>query len=158
MFIKLPIEIITKIIFYLENKQIYDIILTHKILLNQKYQLFMIPQFIKKNMLAEYENVNQLFNNIRELKTLYDYSLGDYLNDLLDIVESDIYYKNRYRNYSIFNLRFKKQKTINFTYNNINFINKKPISNIKIHDTYRVNMFTYIQLKKFNPNVLALIY
>ena len=48
MFIKLPIEIITKIIFYLENKQIYDIILTHKILLNQKYQLFMMPQFIKK--------------------------------------------------------------------------------------------------------------
>ena len=104
------------------------------------------------------EDTIELYNIIHLLQKDYNYNLIDYLHDLSDIIDSEIYLKKRDNNFSIFDSRFKPKKTVNLIYNDINFTKKKYVSTVSIHDTYRVNKFTYLQLKKNHLNVLALIY
>ena len=158
MFNNLPVELITKIIFYLEHIYIYNIILTNKKLFNQDYQKICLPQIIKNKFIMPSEDTIELYNIIHLLQKDYNYRLIDYLHDLSDIIDSEIYLKKRDNNFSIFDSRFKPKKTVNLIYNDINFTKKKYVSTVSIHDTYRVNKFTYLQLKKNHLNVLALIY
>ena len=160
MLLTLPNELIRKIIFNLEVKDIYKILLTNTILLNENFQKFCVPQIYRNDFICVSENTNQLPILIKDLIDIGDYKLNDYLNDLINIVDSDIYYRNRDNNYSTFKRRFKTQRGVNFIYNNnnIEFDQKKEISDLKLHDTYRVNYYTYKKLKKDHLNVLALIY
>lgn len=158
MLLTLPNELIRKIIFNLEVKDIYKILLTNTLLLNHNFQKFCLPQIYRNNFICVSENTNQLHLLIKDVVDTCDFKLNDYLNDLIDIVDSTIYYRNRDNNYSTFKRRFKTQRSVNFIYNKIDFNKKKEIRDVRIHDTYRVNYYTYNKLKEYHLNVLALIY
>tara|TARA_B100001175_G_scaffold137722_1_gene117065 strand:+ start:1926 stop:2402 length:477 start_codon:yes stop_codon:yes gene_type:complete len=158
MILQLPCVLIRKIVFYLEIDYIYKILLTHSSLLTYNFQKFCISQFYRNNLICKNQNSNEIYELVKDLKNNYNFTLGQYLHTLKTIINSKIYYKNRDNNYLTNNRNFKFKRTINFIYNDIDFYKKKTPKYIKIHNVYRVNYFTYHQLKKKHLNILALIY
>lgn len=158
MLLQLPCVLIRKIIFNLEINEIYRILLTNTTLLNFNFQKFCIPQIFRNELICKTQDSNEVYELIKYFKNNINYSLGQYLNDLIDIIDSNIYYNQRDKKYSVFNKSFKFKKTVNFIYNKINFDKIKNPKYSKIHNVYRINYFTYLQLKKKHLNILALIY
>ena len=158
MLLILPDELIVKIIFNLEINQIYRILLTHTSLLNFNFQKICIPQIFRNELICKTQDSNEIYELIKYFKNNINYTVGQYLNDLIDIIDSNIYYNKRDKKYSVFNKSFKFKKTVNFIYNKIKFDEIKHLKYSKIHNVYRINYFTYMQLKKNHLNILALIY
>ena len=157
--LNLPYELIVNIIFYLEPCDIYKILLTNTDLLNYNFQKICIPQIYRNYFICSSENTNEIYNLVKDLKNSGAYTLNNYINDLIDIIDSHIYHNKRDIKY--LKQKFQTKKTINYIYRNNNdtYFNKVfTPTYAKIHHTYRINEYTYIKLKKNHPNVLALIY
>lgn len=158
MLLILPNELIVKIIFNLEINQIYKILLTNTTLLNFNFQKNCIPQIFRNELICKTQDSNEVYELIKYFKNNINYTLGQYLNGLIDIIDSNIYYNKRDTKYTVFNKSFKFKKTVNFIYKKIQFDEIKHPKYSKIHNVYRINYFTYRELKKNHLNILALIY
>ena len=144
MFINLPNELIYKIVNKLDRQEIYYLTLTSNYLNKMNFQAILTSLMFKYNFDFNHEDILDFKRS--------GYTLGDYLSDLYEI-----------NNYNLYNYETKKKKYIEkkmckFNHNQTDLFEKKNIMNVKIHHIYRIPYISYRILKLKKSNILALIY
>ena len=141
--INLPNELIFKIVNHLDNKYIYKLTITSKLLNKMNFQAILTALLFKNAYLTRQECI--------DLKN-EGYTLGDYLEDLSYINSLNLY------NYETPKKKYIIKNTYKFNYNQTDLFEEKQLEDVKIHPIYRIPLNSYMILKSKKSQLLALIY
>ena len=144
MFINLPDELIYKIVNKLDTQEIYYLTLTSIYLNKMKFQAILTALMFKYNFDFNREDILDFKRT--------GYKLGDYLSDLYQVNNYNLY------NYETNKKKYIEKKMCKFNHNQTNLFEKKNIKNVKIHPIYRIPYCSYRILKLRKSSLLALIY
>lgn len=141
--INLPNELIFKIVNHLDNKYIYKLTMTSKLLNKMNFQAILTALLFKNACLTRQECI--------DLKN-EGYTLGDYLFDLSYTNSLNLY------NYETPKKKYIIKKMCKFKYKQNDLFEEKQLEDVKIHPIYRIPLTSYLILKAKKSQLLALIY
>lgn len=144
MFINLPDELIYKIVNKLDKQEIYYLTLTSNYLNKMKFQVILTALMFRYNFYFNRKDILDFKRN--------GYTLGDYLNDLYEVNNYNLY------NYETNKKKYIEKKMCKFNHNQTNLFEIKNVMNVKIHPIYRIPIVSYRILKFRKSDILALIY
>lgn len=169
----LPYELIIKLIYYLDSSSIkefsntcsyikkynfYRVLIPYKILDTYEYRDILyscnIKDWFNKNINLLYFEDNNYSNNnilmlIEDLICIID-------NTIIQNISTRIYFTNS-------NIMYSKRQYIHKNLKNTSIetllnLEKKEISNVRLHEILRIPAIMYRRLRRSNFNVLALMY